>query len=365
MNSHARLTYPQEQAAKDGQPDAQTAKLMDKVINPLYAAYDILARARVARGALALEGGEYKADVDRATGTVKGMQKYELQDSNKLIEEFMILANVAAASALEDKNSACVYRVHEKPISQSKVNELRDYLSAIGIKQPEGNADEPAFFNQVLADAKQRGCGGVVQDAIMRVQAKAAYKTDNAGHFGLALEKYAHFTSPIRRYADLLVHRSLVEAFSLGAGGLDAAQAGKLEKMVENLSVTETASTHAERAANDRYAASYLSGSVGREFTGTIQSATMAGLFIQFDDLGAVGLLPWKALPRDQYRLDETTRSIIGQNHVYRAGAKMDVRLTQANTLKGTLVLAPANGNSADLDGFKQSGKRRGGYRPS
>ncbi len=364
MNSHARLTYPQVQAAKDGQTDAQTAPLMDTVINPLYAAYDVLAKARVERGALALEGSEYKAVVDRATGEVKGMSKYELHDSNKLIEEFMILANVAAASALEDKNAACVYRVHERPISASKVEDLREYLTAIGIQPPAGNADEPAFFNQVLTAAKARDCAGVVQDAIMRVQAKASYQTTNAGHFGLALEKYAHFTSPIRRYADLLVHRSLVDAFNMGAGGLDAAQSGKLDKMVENLSVTEMASTYAERAANDRYAASYLSDAIGKEFSGTIQSATTAGLFVKFDDLGAVGLLPLKALPRDRYHLDEASRSIVGQNHVYRAGARMDIRVTQANSLKGALLLAPTNNNSADLNSFKGPSKKRGGYQP-
>lgn len=365
MNSHARLTYPQVQAAKDGKPDAQTAPLMDHVINPLYEAYDILNKARIARNALALEGQEYKASVDRSTGAVTGMSLYELHDSNKLIEEFMILANVAAASALESKGAPCVYRTHDRPISVEKVEELGEYLSAIGIPRPRSAPDNPACFNEIMASAKSRNCGSVVQDAILRIQAKASYQTMNVGHFGLALEKYAHFTSPIRRYADLLVHRSLVDAFNMGAGGLGGEKISALDKMAQHISETEVASVGAERASNDRYAATYLSSSVGKEFSGTIQSVTPAGLFVKFDDLGAVGLLPLKSLPRDHYRLDETTRSIVGQNHIYRAGAKMEVRIAAADGLKGSLTLSPANNNSADLPGFSQPAQRRRGHQPS
>jgi ribonuclease R len=365
MNSHARLTYPQVQAAKDGRPDALTAPLMKDVISPLYEAYDVLNKARIARNALTLDGQEHKADIDRKTGVIKGIAPYQSHESNKLIEEFMILANVAAASALESKGAACVYRTHDRPISADRVQELGEYLSAIGIPQPKSTPDQQACYNEIMVSAKKRNCGSVVQDAILRIQAKAAYQTMNVGHFGLALDKYAHFTSPIRRYADLLVHRSLVDAFNMGAGGLDTEQSRNLDKMAKHISETEIASTGAERTANDRFAATYLAPAVGQEFSGVIQSATMAGLFVKFDGLGAVGLLPWKSLPRDNYRLDEVTRSIVGQNHVYRAGAKMDVRIASADGLKGSLVLYPANNNSADLDGVRQQGKKRGGYQPS
>ena len=364
MNSHARLTYPQVQAAKDGKPDAQTAPLMDHVINPLYEVYDVLNKARIARNALALDGQEYKASIDRRTGAVTGMSLYELHDSNKLIEEFMILANVAAASALESKGAPCVYRTHDRPISATKVEELGEYLSAIGIPRPRSAPDNPACFNEIMESAKKRNCGSVVQDAILRIQAKAAYQTLNVGHFGLALEKYAHFTSPIRRYADLLVHRSLVDAFNMGAGGLDGEKTAALDKMALHISETEVASVGAERAANDRFAATYLASSVGKEFSGVIQSVTTAGLFVKFDELGAVGLLPLKSLPRDNYRLDETTRSIIGQNHIYRAGAKMEVRVAAADGLKGALTLSPANNNSADLPGVRQPAQKRRGHQP-
>lgn len=355
MKSAARLTYDQVQAAKDGQTDAVTAPLMAHVINPLYAAYDILDKARTARGAMAIEGNEYKAVVDRTTGAVKDIVKRPSLESNKLIEEFMILANVAAASALSGKNAPCVYRVHDKPVSADRIENLRGYLSTLGIALPAGQGDEPDFFNTALAAAAKTPYAAIVQDAVLRVQAKAFYSMDNTGHFGLALEKYAHFTSPIRRYADLLVHRSLVDQFNMGAGGLDKAQSANLSKMAEHISNTELASTNAERASNDRFAATFLSPRKGDQFEGTIQSVTMAGLFVKFETIGAVGLVPWKSLPRDQYRLDEKTRSIVGQQHVYRTGAKMDIRIVETDGLKGSILLEPANGNSADLSGVRLS----------
>lgn len=352
MKSAARLTYDQVQAAKDGQTDAVTAPLMQGVIEPLYAAYDVLRQARDSRGAMKMDSREYKAIVDRTTGKISGIAKRSSADSNKLIEEFMILANVAAASALEDKGAACVYRVHDKPISAEKIEDLRTYLATLGINLPAGQADDPDFFNTALDAAAQTPYLAVVQDAILRVQAKAAYKTDNGGHFGLAHERYAHFTSPIRRYADLLVHRSLVDAYGMGDGGLNQTQRQTLPKMAEHVSNTELASQYAERASNDRFAGAFLSSSKGQTFSGTIQSVTTAGLFVQFNDIGAVGLVPLSALPKDHYRVDESTRAIVGAQRVYRAGAPMEVCVVEADALKGALLLKPANGNSADFPGL-------------
>ena len=361
MKSAARLTYDQVQAAKDGRTDAATAPLMDTVINPLYTAYDVLRKARQARGAMDLEGREYKAVVDRATGEIKDIAKRSGAESNKLIEEFMILANVAAASALEDKSAPCVYRVHDKPPSADKIEDLRTYLSTLGISLPEGEADEPSFFKAALAAAAKGSYAAVVHEAILRVQAKAAYKTENGGHFGLALERYAHFTSPIRRYSDLLVHRSLVDAFNMGAGGLDKAQSDNLAKMAEHISNTELASKNAECATNDRFAAAFLSSRVGGEFAGKIQSVTAAGLFVQFDGIGAVGLVPWSFLPDDNYRLEESTKSIVGHKRVYRTGAKIEVRVMEADGLKGSILLEPANNNGADFSGAIRRGKKSRG----
>ncbi|QQG37305.1 MAG: VacB/RNase II family 3'-5' exoribonuclease [Micavibrio aeruginosavorus] len=359
MKSAARLTYDQVQAAKDGRPDAVTAPLMQDVIEPLYAAYDMLRKARDDRGAMKMDSREYKAIVDRNTGAVSGIARRSSADSHKLIEEFMILANVAAASALEAKNAPCVYRVHDKPVSAEKIEDLRTYLATMGINLPAGDADDPEFFNTTLDAASQTPYLAIVQDAILRVQAKAVYKTDNNGHFGLALERYAHFTSPIRRYADLLVHRSLVDQGGLGAGGLNAAQRQNLSKMAEHVSNTELASQYAERVSNDRFASAYLESSTGCKFSGTIQSVTAAGLFVQFNDIGAVGLVPLGALPKDRYRVDESTRSIVGARRVYRAGAAMDVCVVEADALKGALLLEPANGNSADFPGLSSGGSGR------
>ncbi len=364
MKSHARLTYDQVQAAHEGRTDAMTAPLMKNVINPLFEAYGVLRAARDVRGAMNLEGREYKAVVDRTTGAVQGIEPRPLQDSNKLIEEFMVLANVAAASALEDNKAPCVYRVHERPPSEGKVSDLRTYLNFLGVKAPEGTADHPSFFNEALASAAKGPHLGVVQDSILRVQAKAVYHTDNKGHFGLSLERYAHFTSPIRRYADLLVHRGLVNQFSLGAGGHDGQPVEQLSKAAFHISNTELASQNAERVSNDRFAAEFLSKSKGKKFEGTIQAVGKAGLFVQIDGLGATGVVPLKSLPKDHYQVDEETRSIKGKNHVYRTGAKMEVTVLATDRLKGTILLDPANNNSADLANVGHGKKKKHGYSP-
>jgi len=352
MNSAARLTYEQVQAAKDGKPDAVTGSLMDTVINPLYAAFAVLRRARDDRGAMNLDMPEYKADVD-GKGAIINVGKAARPESCKVIEEFMVLANVAAASTLEDKQAPCVYRNHDKP--PSALEGLRDYLGTFGLTLPAGEITSPAAFRDVLEQAAKTPNGHLITKAVMRVQAKARYATDNIGHFGLALKRYAHFTSPIRRYADLLVHRSLAEAFNMGQGALDATQKAQIKDMAEHISETEILSAKAERSAHDRFAAAFLSKKVGEEFTGRIVNATSAGLFVRLDKAGADGLLPMRGLPQDYYDLDKAQHTLTGQKHgrVYRTGATITVRLKDADGLTGSVLLEAANDNSADIPGLK------------
>jgi ribonuclease R len=353
MNSAAALTYEQMQAAKDGNPDSVTAPMMKTVIEPLYEAFAVLRSAREKRGAIDMDMPEHKVSVgDQGVSDIKRAARL---DSHKVIEEFMVLANVAAATALESKNAPCVYRVHDVPPYQNKpgfpdpIAELRTYLSGFGLTLPPGPVDKPEAFKEVLEKAKQMPEGHLIAKAIARVQAKAAYSSDNIGHFGLALERYAHFTSPIRRYADLLVHRSLADAFNMGAGGLTPPEKANIEEMAGHVSETEKLSTKAERSAHDRFSAAYYEKQVGKEFTGRIVNVTNAGLFIRLDASGTDGLLPMGMLrPKDFYELNKEEHKLVGKNtgHVFHTGDTIKVRLKDADALLGSITLKPANDNT-------------------
>ncbi len=358
MNSAARLTYQQVQSAKDGQQDAVTGPLMKTVINPLYAAYAVLRQAREKRGTMDLDLPEGKISVSH--GKTVGVKTTARMDSQRLIEEFMILANVAAATALESKGAACVYRVHSTPPSARKVEALRALISECGFSLPAGEIKSAAAFKDVIQKAAQTTHGDTIIKAILRVQAKATYDTQNAGHFGLALKRYAHFTSPIRRYADLLVHRSLADAFNMGQGALDSTQKTHLPDMAKHITETEVRSAKAERSAHDRFSAAFFAAHIGQDFKGRIISATNAGLFVKLANAGTDGLLPMHGLPKDYYVLDKDHGTLTGRNHgrVYRVGEPITVRLKKADALKGSILLAAANDNGMTSRLNKKTGPR-------
>ncbi len=339
MKSRARLTYEQVQMAKDGALDALTAPLVDTVITPLYGAYRTLLAAREKRGTLELDIPERKVEVDDATGQVVAIRTRLRLDSHKLIEEFMILANVAAALALEAKTAPCIYRVHEPP-SAAKMETLRAFLKPMGFSLPQGDKVEPRHFSKVLEESHDTPLSQLISTVVLRSQSQAVYCPDNAGHFGLALGSYAHFTSPIRRYADLIVHRSLVQAYSFGAGGITAREAERLEAIAEHISGTERRSALAERDSVDRYTALYLSERVGATFTGKVSGVTRFGLFISLDETGADGLVPMHGLGDDRYEHDEVHHCLIGkhQGHVFRLGARCTVKVLAAETLQGSTL---------------------------
>jgi ribonuclease R len=354
MLSRARLTYEQVQAARDGNPDETTAPLMDNVIGPLYAAWKILDRARVQRGALDLDVPERKIVVDDR-GIMTGVAVRERLDAHRVIEEFMILANVAAARALEDKQAPCMYRIHDRPTGD-KLMAARAFLEAFGLSLPKTGIAGPAQINHVLEKAKEMKTGFLIHEIILRSQAQAVYHPENIGHFGLALEKYAHFTSPIRRYADLLVHRSLIKAYGLGEGELSDVEAVKMEEMASHISSTERASAEAERASVDRFTAAFLKDKIGVEFTGRIGGVTRFGLFVKLDQTGADGLVPIRTLPQDFYVHDESQHALIGRRsgRVFRLGAPVLVRVIEADTLTGSTVLELVGGESgADVPGYR------------
>lgn len=273
----------------------------------------------------------------------------------------MILANVAAASALEDKRAPCVYRVHEPP-SPEKLDAAREFLTSFDLSLPKGQAIKPAQINQILHKAAKLPYSHLISTVILRSQSQAVYSPDNAGHYGLALHKYAHFTSPIRRYADLLVHRSLVGAYGFGPGALDQEQEVRLAEMSEHISTTERASMMAERSAVDRFTAAYLSDKIGAQFSGRITGVTRAGLFVELHETGADGFVPMRSLPDDYYIHDEHQHALIGRKsrRIYRMGAAVSVKIHEASGLTGSTIfmLTGASLDGADIPGIKLKAPR-------
>lgn len=361
IRSAARLTYEEVQSAKNGQPNDKTGPLLDNVITPLYAAYAILDRARQKRGALDLDLPERQILIN-AKGRMTGVKRRERLDSHKLIEEFMVLANVAAASALEDKMQPdkpaqypCVYRIHDRP-SASKIDSTRDLLDTFNLRLPEGTIRQAGTLNSLLSNSRNSPHSQLLNIIVLRCQSQAIYSTDNIGHFGLSLQRYAHFTSPIRRYADLLVHRALVSAHKLGPGGLTPKDVERIDSVCAHITQTERASMVAERSATDRFTSSYLSEHINAEFDGEISGVTRFGLFINLTESGADGLVPIRSLPDDFYIHNEKEHALIGRKtgYVYRLGARVRIRIKEANTLTGSSIFAltPAYLKGADLPGI-------------
>ncbi|HNQ92470.1 MAG TPA: ribonuclease R [Alphaproteobacteria bacterium] len=358
MMSRARLTYEQVQDAVNGNTDDTTAPLMNNVIKPLYEAWKILDAARVKRGALDLDIPERKIVVNDA-GEMTGVAVRERLDSHKVIEEFMILANVAAAEALEAKQAPCMYRIHDRPTGE-KLMSASTFLDAFGLTLPKSGVAGPAQLNSLLEKAKKMPMGFLISEIILRSQAQAVYDPENIGHFGLALQRYAHFTSPIRRYADLMVHRSLIRSYKLGDGELTDHETVKMSEIAEHISSTERTSAEAERNSVDRFTAAYLKDKIGVEFEGRISGVTRFGLFIKLTATGADGLVPIRSLPSDYYIHDEAHHALVGRRtgRIFRLGAPVLVRIVEADPLTGSTVFELVGADAgAEVDGYKSSGK--------
>lgn len=351
MRSAARLTYEQVEDAHLGAPDETTGPLMEPVIKPLYKAYSLLKRAREQRGALDIDLPERKALINDK-GQITAIVPRIRLDSHKLIEEFMILANVAAAEALEKKNAPCVYRVHDRP-ALDRLETTREFLKELGYSLPKSDQLHPRNINHLLKLSADREDKELIHTVLLRTQAQAIYGPDNRGHFGLALEKYAHFTSPIRRYADLLVHRALVRAYGLGEGGMKDEEANDLHNLSEHISSTERRSMMAERDVMDRFTAQFLSVNIGKDFKGKISGVTRFGIFVTLDETGADGIVPIRHLPRDYYVHDERRHALVGKDYgrTYRLSDPVVVKLVEADPLRGSTVFEL-------LDGFTGAPQR-------
>ena len=347
MRSAARLTYEQVQNARDGRPDEQTGPLLESVIAPLYGAFDSLLAARQHRGTLELDLPERRVILG-SDGRIQAVVPRARLDSHRLIEEFMIAANVAAAETLERVHRPVMYRIHAKP-DDTKVEALRGFLEELGVRLPAGQLARPKQFTQLLARVASEPFAPMVNELVLRSQAQAVYSPENIGHFGLALQRYAHFTSPIRRYADLLVHRALISGLSLGEGGLPSGAEGTFVAAGEHISATERRATAAEREAVERFTAEFLASRVGDLFEGRIVGVTRFGLFVRLADTGADGLVPIATLPADFYDHDERRHTLVGRRtgRTYRLGEAVEARLVTADAMTGGLVLDISGGLDA------------------
>ena len=335
----AGVAYEQAQAAHEGRPDEQTGPLTQSVFAPLWAAYAALKTARLRRSPLEIDSPERRIVIS-PEGEVVSISRRQSLEAHKLIEEMMIQANVAAAEELEKRKTPLIYRVHDTP-SQEKLFNLADFLQTIDKNWNKGEPPETERFNRLLAETRDGPHAEIVNEVVLRTQMQAIYSPENIGHFGLHLDRYAHFTSPIRRYADLVVHRALIRALKLGHDGLTDAEAVKLPDTAERITLAERRAMAAERDATDRYVAAYLEDRVGAEFDGRVTGVTRFGLFVRLKETGADGLVPVSTLGEEYFRHDEAAHALVGERSGarWRLGASVTVKLKEATPITGGLVL--------------------------
>ena len=337
MRSAAKLAYAEAQSAFDGHPTGAAADLDPAILRTLWQAYLTVARARAQRQPLELEIPERKVIIGK-DGKIERIVTPKPLEANRLIEEFMIQANVAAAETLEKAKSPLVYRIHDSP-SLAKLEALREFLATIEVSFPKAGNLRPSHFNQILSRLKEGEHGRLIHEVVLRTQSQAEYSPENIGHFGLNLRRYAHFTSPIRRYADLIVHRGLIGSLDLGAGGLPDGIENELPVIAAEISAAERRAMLAERETIDRLVAHWLADRIGANFTGRVAGVTRAGLFVKLDDTGADGFVPISTLGSDYFVHDEARHALIGRHsgEMHRLGDEVEVRLLEVAPIAGAL----------------------------
>jgi ribonuclease R len=339
MRSKARLTYEQAQAAADGAGDDVTAPLIGSVIEPLYGAFAALLEAREKRGTLDLDVPEVQIRLDEAGRPVGAHSRARL-DAHRLIEEMMIAANVAAAETLEQASAPCMYRVHDRP-DPVKIEALVQLLGSLGLARGRSVLAKPKDLTRLIRQLDSTELVQLVSTMVLRAQSQAAYSPHNLGHFGLNLGRYAHFTSPIRRYADLMVHRALIRALRLGEGGLEAVPGGEESaELGAQLSRLERRAMEAERTATDRFLAILMASEVGSSFAATVTGVQRFGLFVRLDETMAEGLVPVACLGEEYFSHDPARHVLRGERsgRVFALGDRLQVELTEVDLPSGQLT---------------------------
>lgn len=338
IRSQAALSYQQAQKTAEGKYDTCTEPLAP-ALSHLYAAYKATQTAQAMRQPLHLDLPERQI-VLSDEGHVTSIAYKERLDAHKLIEDFMVLANVCAAETLETHRQPFLYRAHETPAPE-KLEALRETASSFGVKFAKGQVLKPQNLNKILDAMSAVEDKEVINMAVLRAMKQAYYSPENYGHFGLNLKRYAHFTSPIRRYADLIVHRALIAAHGWGEDGLTDADAERLPQTADWISDTERRSMQAERETTERYIAAFLADRVGATFAGRVSGIAKAGLFVRLKDTGADGIVPLGRLGQEYWRYNVRDGTLKGKDsgRLIAVGMPCTVSLVDASFLTGGLEL--------------------------
>jgi len=339
MRSPSSLNYEEVQAAMDGDVGDKVAPLLDDVIRPLYGCYAALRTARAVRQPLELDLPERQI-VLGDDGTVKDVAFKDRLDAHRMIEEFMVLANVAAAETLIAKKTPLLFRVHEEPTPE-KMDALRETAESAGLQLAKGQVLKTSHLNRLLGQAGDTDHAELINIATLRSMTQAYYNPENFGHFGLALLAYAHFTSPIRRYSDLIVHRALVTAHGWGKDGLTPEDEAMLAETAKAISETERRSMIAERDTTDRYLAAFLNDRVGAVMGGRISGIAKFGVFVKLDETGADGMIPIRNLGAEYFHYDADSQTLMGADTgvVIGLGVRVTVKLVEAAPVTGGLIV--------------------------
>lgn len=357
MRSKARLTYSQVNDYLTGKRDNDVPRRLRPAISNLHALYKAFARARDRRGALELDLPQTRFELNRA-GEIASIVTLSRNDAHRLIEECMIAANVQAAKFLRRHRIQGLYRVHARP-DPDRFDELRQYLVSLGLKVPHSEHVNPKQFNQLLGQVRGREDATTISMQMLRSLQHAEYTPENIGHFGLSLDSYAHFTSPIRRYPDLLVHRAVKH---IVRGGKPGAYRYKKDEMIRLGAITSHHERRAEEATRDVEAwlkCQYMEDRVGEQFHGVVSSVTRFGLFVQLTDLLIDGLIHVTSLPNDYYHFEPSTQSLVGERSGQRFGLgdAIEVRVARVDMDTRRIDFRPVR------DGYEREGRRSGGRR--
>ena len=359
----ANIAYEDAQAAIDGTPGLVDPQVVETALKPLWDCWRALLAARNKRGPLELDLPERRVMLDEK-GRILSVAARERLDAHRLVEDYMIAANVAAARALEAKKAPVMYRVHEAP-GREKLVALKDYLATFDLEFALGQVIRPSIFNAIIERFGDREGRQEIMEQLLRTQMQARYSPERLGHFGLALATYAHFTSPIRRYADLVVHRALTRWHGLGGGGLTDHEAEAMEVTGELISMLERRAMEAERDTVDRYVAAFLADQVGQIVRCRITGVQPFGFFATVDELGGDGLVLAADLGKEYFRYDEKARTLVGEEsgETYRVGQRLELRLAEANPVSGGLRFELPEGSYGG-PGHPRRDRVRAGSRP-
>ena len=331
IRSHARLTYEKAWEAIQNLEKADMETSVKDSLGDLYSLYRALRKRRDRRGAIDFDSNEVGFRFD-ADGEVAAIVPRTRNDAHKLIEECMIAANVEAAKWLEKRKIPCPFRVHAVP-PERKLDDLRQSLAELGFHVPTADRVTPASFSKILDSARSRPDFHLIQALVLRAQSLAVYQPENEGHFGLALEAYAHFTSPIRRYPDLLVHRAIKQGLEKGNAKGYRYSKEAMAKLCEQTSHLDRRAEEAARDVDERLKCSFMKAHTGDEFPGVVSGVTSFGLFVELDNLGVSGLVHVTSLPNDYYHFDPVSHTMTGERRrkIFRLADTVRVQVMHVN----------------------------------